>query len=214
MWIWRFWATTMPGRLGPPIGIAFMGTAASTRFALSPNRNCRVHSPFSASRIETLGAPKSRALVSAICFNARSASLGAGDGAQDFGTGALAISRNAQFALQPRVLLRGRGLLGDRCIMRGKTGFESVLQLGNVLVEIGQHVRGKRGHSLNPLHPTHGGRGLEDKQPIRASMVDYSITGAPEPSQFRPFSGRMRKNANPGWFALRSPALKPRFPCW
>src|SRR5260221_295617 len=37
--------------------------------------------------------------------------------------------------------------------MRGKTGFEPLLQFGNQPVEIGQGVRGKRGHSLKSVGP-------------------------------------------------------------
>ena len=57
----------------------------------------------------------------------------------------------AQFVLQPGVFLGGRSLARDRRVVGGETGFKSLLELGNQLVEIGHGVRGKRGHSLKSI---------------------------------------------------------------
>ena len=54
----------------------------------------------------------------------------AGNSTQDVGARVLAIPGEAEFALQPGIFLRGRGLAGNRGVMRGETGFESLLQLG------------------------------------------------------------------------------------
>src|SRR6476646_1190918 len=74
MWIWRFSRTTEPGRLRPASRRCSAGTSAPMRLELGPNLMVRPHSPPSTNRMVTLGAPNRRALVSAICCNAPSAS--------------------------------------------------------------------------------------------------------------------------------------------
>src|SRR5450631_1401417 len=74
MWICRFSKTTVPGRFRPPTRILDRGYADPIRCAMAPTRYSRVNSPPSATWIDTLGAPNSRAVVSAICCNGRATS--------------------------------------------------------------------------------------------------------------------------------------------
>ena len=66
--------TTVPGRFRPPTRILDRGYAEPIRCAMPPTRYSWVNSPPSASWIDTLGAPNSRAVVSAICCNGRATS--------------------------------------------------------------------------------------------------------------------------------------------
>jgi len=77
------------------------------------------------------------------------------------GAGGLPFPGNSEFGSQPGIFLGSRGCPFDLGVVRGKTGFESLLQLGNQLVEIGHGVRGMRGHSLKSnLSTAAGGRAL------------------------------------------------------
>src|SRR3981081_989291 len=76
MWICRFSRTTDPGMLRPRSRRCSAGTSAPMRVELGPKLMVRPHSSPSTNRMVTLGAPNKRALVSAICCNARSASPG------------------------------------------------------------------------------------------------------------------------------------------
>ena len=76
-----------------------------------------------------------------------------GDGAEDFRAGVLPLAGDAQFIDEPAIFRVGRGRLCDRFVVRGETGFEPLLEFGNQPVEIGQGVRGKRGHSHKSVGP-------------------------------------------------------------
>ncbi len=71
---------------------------------------------------------------------------GVGDGTQDFGARALALEGRPQFALQPEIVHRARGLPVDRRLALDDSGFELPLKLGNSPSEIGCRVLGKRRH--------------------------------------------------------------------
>src|SRR4029078_11038508 len=54
----------------------------------------------------------------------------------------------------------GGGSPLDRRVVGGETGCESLLKLGNQIVEMGHGVRGKRGHSLKSNLPEASGAGF------------------------------------------------------
>ena len=119
-----------------------------------------------------------------------------GDRAQDVRAGVLTVPRDAQLVVQPGIFLRGHGLPGDGLIVRGKTGFQSLLKLGHQPVEIGYRVLGKRRHSINPLQsvcPTPCGQELNSSRThagLTLMVTDYSIPDASGLAPSRLFLGR------------------------
>jgi hypothetical protein len=123
---------------------------------------------------------------------------GAGDGLQDIGAGALAIARGPQLGLQA-VIFRKRRL-------------ELPLETDNHLLQIGHRIRGKRRHSINPFWPVTCGQTLNQGSACATPPAYGNGLFHPGHVYQGPVLRRRRKTSR--WLRLRSPALKPRSPCW
>ncbi len=209
MWICRFSRDHRAGQVSAADPDVRRGTADAIASAPAPKR-------YRLAPLAVLGelnrdagsAEQARAWFRRSAATTRPASPGsAGDRAQDFGAGGLAIPGGAQFSLQP----------GNRFVALGRTS--TAAQARRSHAQIGHHVLGKRGHSLKSISPVPGCQCRSGPSTSIWSIPFHGASGQHHRGHFSvrwPPMCRESQHSSPVESRCRagltSPALKPRSP--